>query len=41
MEHLKKYISINFRPELTTDNVNKTMVLNRFLGNPLIVLIYI
>lgn len=41
MEKIKKYMGLTFRPELITDNVNKTMVLNRFLGNPLMVIIYI
>lgn len=39
--NIKKFISVNFRPELVTDNRNKTMVLNRFLGNPAMVLLYI
>lgn len=41
MKNIKKYLGLTFRAELITDNVNKTMVLNRFLGNPLMVIMYI
>ena len=41
MDHIKRYFSVTFRPELVSDNVNKTMVLNRFLSNPLMVLLYV
>lgn len=41
MKNIKKYLGLTFRSELITDNVNKTMVLNRFLGNPFMVIMYI
>lgn len=41
MDRLKKYISLNYRGTLKSDNINDTMKLNRFLANPLNVLLFI
>ena len=35
MDRLKRYISLNDRGTLKSDNTNDTMKLNRFLANPL------
>ena len=41
MDRLKRYISLNYRGTLRSDNINDTMKLNRFLANPLNVLLFI
>ena len=41
MDRLKRYISLNYRGALKSDNINDTMKLNRFLANPLNVLLFI
>ena len=41
MDRLKRYISLNYRGTLKSDNINDTMKLNRFLANPLNVLLFI
>ena len=41
MGKFKRYISLNYRGKLKSDNLNDTMKLNRFLANPLNVLLFI
>lgn len=41
MTSLKRYLSLNMRSPLKSDNINDTMVLNRLLANPLIIASYI
>ncbi len=41
MSKLKKYITLNFRQPLESDNLNETLRLNRALSNPIIMILVI
>lgn len=40
-KNIRRYISLTLRPPLVSDNLNDTLKLNRFLANPILIILFI
>lgn len=41
IKNIRRYISLTLRPPLVSDNLNDTLKLNRFLANPILIILFI